>query len=106
MSTVITSAAYFTASAKAVRTRSDSVLTHEIGEEITVNAGVWLGYGEKYPAWSEHGSEKFRSLEDAREYIKHLPFQTYGFDVIPNTVEFFKVETVTHTTQEVVKIDV
>jgi hypothetical protein len=106
MPTTITSATYYTASAKAVRTRQDSVLKHEIGEEITVTAGSWLGSGEKYPSWSEHGPEKFNTLEALQNYVAGLSLKTHGFDVVPNTVEFFKVETVTHTTHEMVKIDV
>ncbi len=105
MPTTITSATYYTASAKAVRTRRDSVLKHEIGDEITVTAGNWLGSGEKYPAWSEHGPEKFGTLEALRNYVADLPLKAYGFDVVPDTVEFFRVETVTQTTHEMVKID-
>ncbi len=105
MPTTITSATYYTASAKAVRTRADSMLKHEVGQEITVTAGQWLGHGDRYPAWSEHGPEKFNTLEDAKACVEGLSFETWGFDVVPETIEFFKVETVTHTTHEMVKID-
>lgn len=105
MPTTITAATYYTASAKAVRTRADSVLKREVGDEINVTAGQWLGHGDRYPAWSEHGPEKFNTLEDARTCVEGLSMKTWGFDVVPGTVEFFKVETVTHTTHETVKID-
>jgi hypothetical protein len=106
MPTAITTATYYTASAKAVRTRSDEVLKREIGDEITVTAGHWLGWGEKLPAWSEHGPEKFNTLEAVQDYVSGLELKTHGFDVVPGTVEFFRVETVTHTTHEMVKVDV
>lgn len=99
MPTTITAATYYTASAKAVRTRADSVLKREVGDEINVTAGQWLGHGDRY------GPEKFNTLEDARTCVEGLSMKTWGFDVVPGTVEFFKVETVTHTTHETVKID-
>jgi hypothetical protein len=105
MSTVITSATYYTARAKAVRTLADSVLGREVGDEIVVTAGHWYGYGEKHPAWSENVLEKFGNLADVQEYVEELSPKVHGFDVIPDTVEVLKVDTVTHTTQEVVQID-
>lgn len=105
MPTTIAIATYYTASARAVRTKQDLILNQTVGDEITVNAGQWHGHDEEYPAWSEHKAEKFVTLEAARSYVRELPRQMYNFEVNPETVEFFKVVTVTHTTHETVKID-
>ncbi|AKE44862.1 hypothetical protein AU106_gp231 [Sinorhizobium phage phiM9] len=87
-----TTTEYFYAHCRGVRTRADATLRYDIGEEVYLVAGEWLGMdGARMPAWTEHpGPTRFETVEEAREYVKHLPKSMYGFDVIEESIEIMR----------------
>lgn len=97
---------YFIAKSKAVRTREDKILKHEIGQEIDVVAGKWVGQdGWKTEAWSEYSPNHYASLESAQNDVKNLSGSEYGLKIVPNTVRYFEIEVTTITTETEIEVN-
>lgn len=102
--TTTTTATYYIATSKARRTKKNVSLKHEIGDIITVKAGLVHEYGDEHPAWTEGEAERFTSLGTLLEFVNVVAQMPDRFELVPGTIEYYKVDTVTHTTHE--RVDV
>lgn len=78
-----------------VRTKAKRVaplMDGNVGDEITMVGGDWLGMGGvKMPAWSDGSPTHFKTIEEAKDAVKGYGHYGYGFAIIPNTIEFVRV---------------
>ena len=81
---------YYTAHRSAIRTREMN-LTEDVGDLITVNAGIWIGQDQtRTSAWNEYSCQQFKTIEDALDFCKNLPSSEYSFDITPSSPVIIK----------------
>jgi hypothetical protein len=59
-------------------------------------AGTWVGMSlSPMPSWSIYDKTSFSSKAEAEHHVSFLPAGGYEYEIIPDTIEYVEVTTVT-----------